>query len=85
MKGERYLIEQDSQLKLIGYQEYNRNINKGVEMKYIGKVQHMRAKIKTPYSKFKVWELFKANVDMIANKGKENCLNNFKTLVYNRL
>jgi len=85
MKGERYLIEQESQLKLIGYQEYTRKINRGEQMVYIGKVQHMRAKIKEPYSKFKVWELFKANIDLIANKGKDNCLNNFKTLVYNKL
>jgi hypothetical protein len=85
MNGERHLIQINGALKLMGYQEYTRNINKGVEMKYMGKLQHVRTKIKEPYTKHKVWELFKENVDWIANKGKENCLTNFKTLVYNRL
>ena len=84
-KGVRYLIEQDSVLKLVGYQEYTRNINKGVQMKYIGNVQHMRAKVKEPPTKHRVLELFKANIDFIANKGKDNCKNNFIKLVYNNL
>lgn len=85
MKGERYLIEQNGTLNLLGLQEYSRKINRGEQMKYLGKVKHMRAKIEEPLIKKRILELFEQNLEMIANKGKANCLENFKKLVYNKL
>jgi len=85
MKGERYLIEQNGTLKLLGLQEYSRKINRGEQMKYLGKVKHMRAKLEEPPLKRTVLRLFEENLEMIANKGKANCLENFKKLVINKL
>jgi hypothetical protein len=84
-KGTRYVVELNGELKIIGLWEYERFINRGIDMKYLGVLQHVRKTLKEPPIKKNVLRLFEQNIDMIANKGKENCLNNFKTLVYNRL
>ena len=62
MKGERYLIEQNGTLNLLGLQEYSRKINRGEQMKYLGKVKHMRAKIEEPLIKKRILELFEQAV-----------------------
>ena len=91
MKGKRYLIETDKGLKVIGYQEYTRNINRGIEMKYLGTLQHTLSKVTPPSNKPKlknkerIMELFDKNISLIANKGHKNCRENFKKLVYNKL
>lgn len=82
MKGERYLIETKEGLKLIGIQEYSRNINKGVEMKFISKIPHVRKKVKEPTNtkllKTKILSEVKKNVSILANRSEKNLLINFK-------
>lgn len=84
MKGERHVIEKDGVLKIVGLQECRRLLNKD-EYFYHGKLNHKMANTFEPISRYRVLELFKANIDLIANKGKENCLNNFKKLVVDKL
>ena len=85
MKGTRYVVEVNGSLKIIGLQEYTRTINKGVDIKLIGSLNHVRKKVKQPATKKRVLELFRSNIDYIANKGKENCLINFKKLIIDEL
>ena len=85
MKGTRYVIEVNNTIKIIGLQEYTRTINKGVDIKLLGTLNHLRKKIKEPATKKRILDLFKSNIDYIANKGKRNCYMNFKKLIINQL
>lgn len=84
MKGERHVIEKDGVLQIVGLQQYRRLPNKD-EYFYHGKIQHKRGNTFEPISRYRVLELFKANIELIANKGHKNCLENFKKLVVDKL
>lgn len=84
MKGERHVIEKDGVLQIVGLQQYRRLPNKE-EYFYHGKIQHKRGNTFEPVSRYRVLELFKANIELIANKGHKNCLENFKKLVVDKL
>jgi hypothetical protein len=84
MKGERHVIEKDGVLKIVGLQEYRRLPNKD-EYFYHGKIQHKRGNAFEPISRYRVLELAKANVELLANKGHKNFIDNFKKLVVDKL
>lgn len=84
MKGERHVIEKDGVLQIVGLQQYRRLPNKD-EYFYHGKIQHKRGNTFEPIGRQRVLELFKANIELIANKGQKNCLENFKKLVVDKL
>ena len=101
MKGARYVIKVQGVLSIVSFDEINTFTENGFEYSIIGKLEPLRTMTKQDYLldkrrnnpkkktkliyKDKVLKLVSKHIDLIANKGKENCLKNFKQLVYNRL
>lgn len=85
MKGKRYLISHNNEMRIVGFQEYSRMMNRGEIAFLIGDIQHRRASKIEPNSKKRILSLFEENIEYIANKSKTNCVNAFKKLVLRKL